>query len=71
MNIHPRAEEIRDPQPHKAYKKSIPMEESHQPPDHVVLKEPPPMLGDETRSHSHSRSKLTPINQRENNTDTY
>lgn len=41
------------------------MEEGIQPPDHVEpTKEPPPVLGDEKGSNSHSWPKLTPILQR-------
>lgn len=46
-------------------KESIQMEEGNQPPNHVEpIKEPPLVLGDDKGYNSHSRPKLTPVNQR-------
>lgn len=44
--------------------KHMPMEEDIKALDHLESKEPPPMLGDATRSHKHSRNKMIPNNQR-------
>lgn len=44
--------------------KNIPMEEGTKPPDHVeLIRNQPPMLGDDTKSQTHSRPRMTPNNQ--------